>query len=105
MPKYGKRVTTCCAGTISQAVQPAVHDVTDATSMRSWFNRPVASSLEADIYKATNIARAFARIGNNPPERHIPSHILRDAAGFAILTTFKVTTHSHKLLVKLLGDV
>jgi len=78
------------AGTISQAVQPAVHDVTDSTSMRSWFNRPVASSLEAEIYKATNIVHAFTRIGNNPPERHIPSHILKDAAGFAILSTFKV---------------
>ena len=84
------RVAKCSAGTISQAVQPAVYDVTDSTSMRSWFNRPMAGSLEADIYKATNIVRMFARIGNNPPERHIPSHILKEAAGFAILSTLKV---------------
>ena len=58
--------------------------------MRSWFNIPLGSSLEADIYKATNIIRAFASVGNNPPERSIPSHILRDAAGFAILSTLKV---------------
>lgn len=58
--------------------------------MRSWFNTPLSGSLEADIYKATNIVRAFARIGNNAPERHIPSHILKDAAGFAVLSTVKV---------------
>ena len=79
------------AGTISQAVQPAIHDVTDSSAMRSWFNTPLSSSLEVDIYKATNIVRAFARVGNNPPERHIPTHILKDAAGFAILSTVKVS--------------
>lgn len=71
-------------------MQPAVHDVTDKTAMRSWFNVPLGSTLEGDIYKATNIVRAFSAIGNNPPERSIPSHILRDAAGFAILSTLKV---------------
>ena len=78
-------------GTISKAVQPAVHDVTDASAMRSWFNVPLSSSLESDIYKATNIVRMFARVGNNAPERNIPSHILKGAAGFAILSTVKVS--------------
>ena len=80
-------------GTISKAVQPAVHDVTDASAMRSWFNVPLSSSLESDIYKATNIVRMFARVGSNAPERNIPSHILKGAAGFAILSTVKVNTH------------
>jgi hypothetical protein len=39
------------AGTISQAVQPAVHDVTDVTCAQSWFNSPLTTSLTADIYK------------------------------------------------------
>ena len=38
-------------GTISQAVQPAVHDVTDVTCAQSWFNNPLTTSLTADIYK------------------------------------------------------
>ena len=78
------------AGTISKAVQPAVHDVTDPSAMRSWFNAPLSGSLEGDIYKATNIVRAFARTGTNMPERHIPASILQDAAGFAVLSTVKV---------------
>ena len=39
------------AGTISRAVQPAVHDVTDVTCAQSWFNSPLTTSLTADIYK------------------------------------------------------
>lgn len=60
--------------------------------MRSWFNSPLGNSLEAEVYKATNIVRAFARIGNSTPDRHIPTHILKGAAGFAILSTVKVQT-------------
>lgn len=85
-------------GTISQAVQPAIYDVTDSSAMRSWFNSPMSSSLESDIYKATNIVRTFARIGNKPPERHIPTHILKDAAGFAILSAVKVAQLAFPIL-------
>ena len=49
------------AGTISQAVQPAVHDVTDVTCVQSWFNSPLTTSLTADIYKVR------ARCGRQHP--------------------------------------
>ena len=49
------------AGTISQAVQPAVHDLTDNSVARSWLNNPLSGSLATDIYKATNIVRSFAQ--------------------------------------------
>ena len=44
------------AGTVSQAVQPAVHDVTDASALRSWFNPPLAASLAAELYKVGDLA-------------------------------------------------
>lgn len=45
------------AGHFSRAAQQPVHDVTDWTSLRAWLNNPLSSSLEADIYKCSNILR------------------------------------------------
>ena len=83
-------------GTIAQAVQPAIHDVTDGSVLRSWLNSPLSSGLEQDIYKATNILHSFAQVGYLQPEKGIPSAVLQGAAGFAILSVVKVmsTTHS-----------
>ena len=78
------------AGTISKAVQPAVHDVTDNTCVQSWFNSPMTAVLGADIYKATNIVRAFRAVGKTAPESGIPAAVLHGAAGFAILSIAKV---------------
>ncbi|EIE18388.1 DUF500-domain-containing protein [Coccomyxa subellipsoidea C-169] len=77
------------AGTVSHAVQPAVHDVTDASALRSWFNPPMAASLAAELYKATNIVRSFAAVGSRSPDKAIPAAILDGAAGFAILSVAK----------------
>ena len=95
------RVTSkCCgvlqrlgggAGTIAQAVQVAVHDVTDGSAPRAWLNNPLSSSLVEDIYKATNITRCFAQIGTLAVEKSVPAAILRDARGFAILSVAKVS--------------
>lgn len=41
----------CAAGTIARAVQPPVHDVTDASVLRSWLNSPLSVSLDTDIFK------------------------------------------------------
>jgi hypothetical protein len=71
-----------------------VHDVTDYSAARSWLNSPWTASLEADIYKATNIARCFSEIGRLQPERAVPAAVLRGAAGFAILSTLKVPAGS-----------
>lgn len=78
------------AGTIAQAVRPAVHDVTDGSVMRSWLNSPLSSGLESDIYKATNILNSFAQVGSLQPEKGIPAAVLQGAAGFAILSVVKV---------------
>lgn len=45
------------AGTIARAVQPPVHDVTDASVLRSWLNSPLGATLEADIFKVRRPAR------------------------------------------------
>lgn len=79
------------AGTIAQAVQPAVHDVTDGSVLRSWLNSPLSSGLEQDVYKATNILHSFAQVGYLQPEKGIPATVLQGAAGFAILSVVKVT--------------
>ena len=79
------------AGTIAQAVRPAIHDVTDGSVMRSWLNSPLSSGLESDIYKATNILNSFAQVGYLQPEKGIPAAVLQGAAGFAILSVAKVT--------------
>ena len=67
-----------------------MHDVTDNTCVQSWFNSPVTGALGADIYKATNIVRAFRTIGKMAPESGIPASVLHGAAGFAILSIAKV---------------
>lgn len=79
------------AGSISGAVQPAVHDVFDGSVARSWLNSPLSHTLETDIYAATNIAKGFVNIGQLGPERRIPGYILGDAAGFALLSVAKVS--------------
>ncbi|CAL8465716.1 g5252 [Coccomyxa elongata] len=79
----------CRHGTVSQAVQPAVHDVTDASALRSWFNPPMAASLATELYKATNIVRSFAAAGSRSPDAAVPAAILDGAAGFAILSVAK----------------
>lgn len=78
-------------GTIAQAVQPAIHDVTDGSVLRSWLNSPLSSGLEQDVYKATNILHSFAQVGSLQPEKGIPAAVLQGAAGFAILSVVKVT--------------
>ena len=78
------------AGTITRAVQPAVHDVTDGSVVRAWLNVPLSSSLDSDLFKATNIVRSFASIGQLGPERGLPASVLSGAAGFALLSTVKV---------------
>ncbi|KAK9805137.1 hypothetical protein WJX72_001461 [[Myrmecia] bisecta] len=78
------------AGTISKAVRPAVHDLTDASVMRSWINNPLSASLETDIYQATNIVRGFAQVGALQPEKSVPSAVLQGAAGLAILSVGKI---------------
>ena len=82
---FDSLMSVYCAGTIAQAVRPAVHDVTDGSVMRSWLNSPLSNGLEADIYKATNILNSFAQVGYLQPEKGIPAAVLQGAAGFAIL--------------------
>ena len=82
--------TLAHAGTITRAVQPAVHDVTDSSVLRAWLNVPMSSSLEADLFRATNIVRSFASVGHVGPERGVPASVLKGAAGFALLSTVKV---------------
>lgn len=79
------------AGTIAEAVRPAVHDVTDGSALRSWLNSPLSSGLAADIYTATNILHSFAQIGSLQPEKGIPAAVLSGARGFAILSVVKVS--------------
>lgn len=86
----GERCECPPAGTIAQAVRPAIHDVTDGSVMRSWLNSPLSSGLESDIYKATNILNSFAQVGYLQPEKGIPAAVLQGAAGFAILSVAKV---------------
>ena len=71
-------------------MQPAVHDLFDASVTRSWLNNPLSNTLEADIFAATNIAKGFAQLGALAPERSIPASVLANAAGFAILSVAKV---------------
>ncbi|MCO5550456.1 hypothetical protein L7F22_003943 [Adiantum nelumboides] len=75
---------------VSNAAQVAIHDVTDNTCMRGWLNNPLGTSMEEEIYKATNILRAFSKIGRMKPEQAIPESVLQGAKGLAILTVAKV---------------
>ena len=72
-------------------MQPAIHDVTDASALRSWFNPPLATSMSAELYKAQNVVRQFARVGALFPERSIPAAVLDGAAGFAVLSVVRVS--------------
>lgn len=75
---------------VSRAAQPATHDVTDLSTLRSWLNFPWGQSMEYEIYKATNTLRSFVKVGSLRPERSIPDAVLRRAKGLCILTVVKV---------------
>ncbi|KAI5073452.1 hypothetical protein GOP47_0011465 [Adiantum capillus-veneris] len=75
---------------VSNASQVAIHDVTDITCMRGWLNNPLGTTMEEEIYKATNILRTFSKIGSMKPEQAIPESVLQGAKGLAILTVAKV---------------
>ena len=90
LTKASTVVGMCFTGTIAQAVQPAIHDVTDGSVIRSWLNSPLSTGLESDIYKAANILNSFAQVGYLQPEKGIPAAVLQGAAGFAILSVVKV---------------
>jgi hypothetical protein len=49
-------------GSISNAVQIAIHDVTDITCVRAWLNNPLGSCMQDEIYKATNILTTFSKV-------------------------------------------
>ncbi|EFN54864.1 hypothetical protein CHLNCDRAFT_35844 [Chlorella variabilis] len=74
------------AGSIAPAVRQPVHDVYDYSALRSLLNPPLTSRLDTDIYTATNIVRAFRKVGSLPSEASIPPAILRGCAGLAILS-------------------
>ncbi|PRW57440.1 senescence-associated -like [Chlorella sorokiniana] len=79
------------AGSIAPAVRLPVHDVTDWSAPRALLNPPLSSSMETEIYKATNILRTYTKtVGSLPPERTIPPAILRGAAGLAVLSVARV---------------
>lgn len=48
--------------TISNAVQPAKHDVMDWTCARGWINLPIGLSMEHEIYKASNTLRSYCQV-------------------------------------------
>eukprot|EP00250_Pteridium_aquilinum_P001509 c11704_g1_i1 orf=189-1922(-) len=75
---------------VSNAAQVAIHDVTDGTSARGWLNNPLGTSMQEEIYKATNTLRTFSKIGKLKPEQSIPEAVLQGAKGLAILTVAKV---------------
>ncbi|KAL5198413.1 hypothetical protein ABZP36_001925 [Zizania latifolia] len=74
----------------SNAMQPAKHDVMDWTSTRSLLNLPVGLSMEYEIYKATNTINRYCQVAKLNPEKSIPSSILKEAKGLAVLTVAKV---------------
>eukprot|EP00850_Spirogloea_muscicola_P012440 SM000080S22955 [mRNA] locus=s80:294723:298438:- [translate_table: standard] len=75
---------------VSNAAQVALYDVTDASSLRSWLNNPLGSSLQEEIFKATSTLRSYATVGSLRPERSLPDTVLRGALGLAIVTVAKV---------------
>ncbi|GBF96574.1 hypothetical protein Rsub_09157 [Raphidocelis subcapitata] len=77
-------------GALSRSVQPPVHDAIDAVSLRSWLNSPVSSSLEDDVFKASNILRTFMAASRLEPERGLPSSVLAGARGLALLSVLRV---------------
>ncbi|KAL8140196.1 hypothetical protein V2J09_006217 [Rumex salicifolius] len=77
---------------VSRAAQLPTHDLTDLSTLRSWFNFPWGQSMEYEIYKAANIIRCYNKVGLRSPEKAIPEAILKQAKGLAILTVAKVGT-------------
>lgn len=77
---------------ISNAVQPAKHDVTDWTCTRAWLNLPLGLSMEHEIYKAANTLRSYSQVARLNPDKSIPQAVLKDAKGLAILTMVKAGT-------------
>ncbi|GMH25576.1 hypothetical protein Nepgr_027419 [Nepenthes gracilis] len=74
---------------VSRAAQLPTHDLTDLSTLRSWFNFPWGQSMEYEIYKAANIIRGYNKVGILSREKSIPDAILRQAKGLAILTVAK----------------
>ncbi|KAL8510038.1 hypothetical protein ACS0TY_017024 [Phlomoides rotata] len=83
-------VQKCLMGQISRAAQPPIHDLNDLSTLRSWLNTPWSQTMEHEIYKATNTIQGYTKVGNLTPEKSIPSAILKQAKGLAILTVAKV---------------
>lgn len=75
---------------VSNAAQVAIHDVTDNTCLRGWLNNPLGTSMQEEMYKATNTLRTFSKIGRLKPEQSIPEVVLQGAKGLAIFTVAKV---------------
>eukprot|EP01025_Chloroclados_australasicus_P039009 TRINITY_DN4026_c0_g1_i1.p1 TRINITY_DN4026_c0_g1~~TRINITY_DN4026_c0_g1_i1.p1 ORF type:complete len:505 (-),score=55.99 TRINITY_DN4026_c0_g1_i1:1209-2723(-) len=105
-PKFGltepQRTCQLCAGVLqpiqgqlaqylSRSGKSPVFDVTDATSLRSWINAPIGNSMEADLYKASNILNTFSDAASMlQAERKIPPVLIQGAVGLIILSTFKI---------------
>ncbi|KAL0328404.1 UNVERIFIED_CONTAM: LAS seventeen-binding protein 3 [Sesamum calycinum] len=83
-------VQTCLMSQVSRAAQSPTHDLTDLSTLRSWLNFPWGQSMEYEIYKATNTIQGYSKVGCLAPEKSIPSAVLKQAKGFAILTVAKV---------------
>ncbi|KAL0406715.1 UNVERIFIED_CONTAM: LAS seventeen-binding protein 3 [Sesamum latifolium] len=81
---------TCLMNQVSRAAQSPTHDLTDLSTLRSWLNFPWGQSMEYEIYKATNTIQGYSKVGCLAPEKSIPSAVLKQAKGFAILTVAKV---------------
>lgn len=82
------------AGTLARAAHAPIYDAPDAASWRSLLNPPLSSSLETDIFSATNILQEFAGLGlgtvQHPAERDIPRRVLSSCAGIAVLSIVRV---------------
>ena len=82
------------AGTLAKSAHAPIQDIPDAASWRSLLNPPLSSSLETDIFSATNILQQFANLGLGPAqlsqERDIPKRVLSSCAGIAILSMVRV---------------
>ncbi len=63
---------------MSHAVQPAVHDVTDASALRSWFNPPMAASLAAELYKVRGTMLVLCRLRPHTYSEVFGCYFLRD---------------------------
>lgn len=68
-------------GTLSASSQHPVHDALDAVSLRSWFNSPWTSTLEADIYKSTNMVLGFTQVRRRAQELFFEPQVCRVCVG------------------------